>query len=259
MPIKELKVGRLIIRFHWLVAAAVVLTMISFIRLGFWQLGRAEEKIALQDEFQTSGQAQATDITQVPIAGLQYDLLQHQNRRVLLNGEYLNEQNIFLIYQTFEGQIGYEVLTPFLLQDQQQIVLVSRGWSGIAEVSQLSSELPALSGQRQIEGQLFIPTVKQAALGNQSQNTDWPLLRRYVNHQELAPLFDAPLFPYVVRLADGQESVLVRHWPEVTVETGRHFSYALQWFSMAIAVLTVALILSSNIGQLIRPRPQKPE
>lgn len=248
-------IGRLAIRFHWVVALAVLITMAGLIRLGVWQLDRAQEKIDLQTAFETSGESEATPITRIPIAGPRFDILQHQNRHVMLEGEFLNTQNIFLIYQTYESQIGYEVITPFLLKDNQQIVLVSRGWSGIPEVPELSRELSPLTGPRQIEGQLFIPTEKQAALSNVSQNTDWPLLRRYVNITELAPLFDKPLFPYVVRLAADQDGVLVRHWPEVEIETGRHFSYALQWFAMAIAVLTVALILSSNILQLMRRRP----
>ncbi len=67
---------------------------------------------------------------------------------------------------------------------------------------------------------------------------------------ELAPHFSSPLFPYAVRLAEGQPGVLVRHWPVVLVDSGRNFSYALQWFAMAIAVIAVSLILSSNVLQL---------
>jgi len=255
MQTKSVNIGKLSIRFRWVVALAVLITMAGFIRLGIWQLDRAQEKSDLQEAFIASGQSEGTPITRVPLAGPRFDILQHQDRRVLLEGEFLNTRNIFLIYQSFEGQPGYEVITPFLLTDNQQIVLVSRGWSGITEVSELSRTLSPLNGPRHIEGQLFIPTEKQAAMSNASQNTDWPLLRRYVNTIELGPLFDGSLFPYVVRLAEGQDGVLVRHWPVVALETGRHFSYALQWFAMAIAVLTVSLILSSNIIQLMRHRP----
>jgi surfeit locus 1 family protein len=64
---------------------------------------------------------------------------------------------------------------------------------------------------------------------------------------ELAPHFQFTLFPYVVRLAEKQPGVLIRHWPVVLVDSGRNFSYALQWFAMAIAVIAVSLILSSNL------------
>jgi cytochrome oxidase assembly protein ShyY1 len=80
---------------------------------------------------------------------------------------------------------------------------------------------------------------------------------RYPNMDELTPLFAAPLFPYVVRLAEGQPGELVRFWPVVSVDSGRNFSYALQWFAMAIALSLVSLILSSNLLQAWqRQRPR---
>ena len=66
--------------------------------------------------------------------------------------------------------------------------------------------------------------------------------------------FDSPLFPYVIRLGVDQPGVLVRHWPAVTSNTSQNFSYALQWFSMAIALLMVSLILSSNILALVKQK-----
>jgi surfeit locus 1 family protein len=73
---------------------------------------------------------------------------------------------------------------------------------------------------------------------------------------QIAGLFEEPVFPYVVRLGAGQHGVLVRYWPEVAVDTSRHFSYALQWFSMAIAVVIVSLILSSNLIGLLQGKPE---
>jgi cytochrome oxidase assembly protein ShyY1 len=80
----------------------------------------------------------------------------------------------------------------------------------------------------------------------------WPLVIRYLNMDELAPEFQAPLFPYVVRLAENQPGVLIRHWPVVLVDSGRNFTYALQWFAMAIAVIAVSLVLSSNWLKLVQ-------
>ncbi len=246
--------GPVIFRLHWLVALCLLLTLSGFVRLGLWQLDRAQEKIAQQVSYQESGQLQATPLGEVPTAGLQFDVLQHQNRSVALHGNFLNEQTIFLIYQTYESQIGWEVVTPFRLEGLDQIALVSRGWSGIGSYEELAATVPPLTGTLDLEGQLFVPTPAQAAKGNDNPEIKWPLVLRYLNTTELAPLFDAPLFPYVVRLAEGQPGALVRHWPVVLVDSGRNFSYALQWFVMAIALTLVSLILSSNLLQLWRER-----
>ena len=255
MTTRVLHIGRLQLRWYWPVALAVFVVAAGLVRLGLWQLDRAAEKIALQSAYTQAGNTDATLLTGLPLAGLPYDQQQHQNRRVLLQGEYLDQQQIFLIYQTFEEQLGFEVLTAFRLQADDRIVLVSRGWSPSTDPAWLAANLEPLPGQRRVEGQLYIPTEREATRSNPSQNRDWPLIRRYVNLSELAPLFDAPLFPYVVRLAPGEPGLLVRHWPEAVVATDRHFSYALQWFAMAIAVLVTALMLASNLRSLLRGTP----
>lgn len=246
--------GPLVLRIHWPIAVGVVLAVTGLARLGLWQLERAQEKVEQQLAFQAAGQQAPTPLSEVPIAGVQFDALQHQNRRVVLRGEYLNERNIFLIYQAYEDQIGWEVITPFLLEDGSQVALVSRGWSGIGTVEELAAAVPAITGRVAIEGQLFVPTPEQSAQRGDALAAEWPRIQRHLNSGELAPLFAAPLFPYVVRLAEKQPGVLVRHWPLVLVDSGRNFSYALQWFAMAIAVALASLFLGSNAAQLWKAR-----
>lgn len=250
----QLTLGRLVIRINWLILACVVLAVAGLLQLGLWQLGRAQEKVAQQQAYLASGELQATPIAEVPTAGLEFDALQHQNRRVLLRGMYLNDQQILLIYQTFEDQIGYEVVTPFRVAELDLVVLVSRGWSGIGEVEALVAALPRIEGSLTLEGQIHVPTLAQARQTNAVKTGDWPLVLRFLNTTELAPLFDAPLFPYAVRLAADQPGVLIRHWPVVLVDSGRNFSYSLQWFSMALALALVSLILSSNVRELWKTR-----
>ncbi|MEY4641675.1 MAG: hypothetical protein RLZZ227_1669 [Pseudomonadota bacterium] len=246
-----LRFGPIVIHIHWLILLCLLLAIGGLLRLGVWQLGRAQEKIAQQESFQASGQAQATPLGEVPTAGIAFDTLQHQNRRVVLNGTYLNDKSIFLIYQTFESQIGWEIVTPVRLEQQNLIALVSRGWNGTGSYAALAAALPQVEGSVRLEGQIHVPTESLAAQTNAKLDLDqWPLAMRYLNTTELAPLFDAPLFPYVIRLAEEQPGVLIRHWPLVQVDSGRNFSYALQWFSMAIAVAIVSLVLSSNALQL---------
>jgi cytochrome oxidase assembly protein ShyY1 len=243
----RLKFGKLEFRFNWLIAVCVLLFAGGLVRLGLWQLDRASEKIELQRSFQQSGEQEATPILEVPVAGLEFDMIQHQNRRVALRGHYLNDQSIFLIYQTYQTQIGYEIVTPFQLDEGDLIVMVSRGWSGINDYKALVSSLPRIEGPLLLEGQIYVPTAQQASQTNIVQEVTWPLVTRYLNMDELQPWFQSTLFPYVVRLAENQPGVLIRHWPVVLVDSGRNFSYALQWFAMAIAVIAVSLILSSNL------------
>jgi len=254
MASKNLKFGELEVCINWVIAICVLLTMSGLIRLGIWQLSRAQEKIQLQESFLEFSEEQATPIENLPIAGREFDAMQHQNRQVELTGRFLNENSIFLIYQTYEEQLGFEVVTPFELSAIDLIVMVSRGWSGVTSEGELARVLPKINGELVLQGQIYVPTEKEAARTNELVNESWPLTTRYLNINELSRHFDSSIFPYVIRLGLDQPGVLVRHWPAVTANTSQNFSYALQWFSMAIAVFIVSLILSSNILTLMKRR-----
>ncbi len=254
MSSKTLKIGEIEIRFNWVIAICVLLTMSGLIRLGVWQLARAQEKIQIQESFLELSEEQATPIENLPIAGREFDAMQHQNRQVELTGHYLNENSIFLIYQTYAEQLGFEVVTPFELSSLDLIVMVSRGWSGIRSEDELARTLPNIYGELVLQGQIYVPTEKEAVRTNELVNESWPLTTRYLNINELSRHFDSSIFPYVIRLGADQPGVLIRHWPAVTANTSQNFSYALQWFSMAIAVLIVSLVLSSNLLTLMKRR-----
>lgn len=256
MKSKTFTFGDLEIRFNWIVALFVFLAFCGLIRLGIWQMGRAQEKIALQETYDELGEDFAVPIEEVGMAGLENDASTIQNLHVSLTGNFRNDRNLFLIYQTYQDVLGYEIVTPFELVSSEKIVFVSRGWVNANTYDELKDKVEPIPGQRTITGQLFVPTEKQAARSN---NVDlsmpkWPLEIRWLNTLELAPLFTESIFPYEVRLDDDQPGLFIRHWPTVYVDTGRNFSYALQWFSMSIALLIVTFVLSSNILQLMKKR-----
>jgi surfeit locus 1 family protein len=256
MKTKIFTFGDLEIRFNWAFALFVLVVFSGFVRLGIWQMSRAQEKMALQETYNEMGEGFATPIDDVEMSGLQSDALNIQNLHVSMTGEFMNDRSLFLIYQTYEDTLGYEVVTPFKLQASEKIVFVSRGWVNANTYEGLKERVTPIIGVRSILGQLFVPTPKQAARTNivDLSSPQWPLEIRFMNTLELAPLFEESFFPYEVRLDEGQPGIFIRHWPTVYVDTARNFSYALQWFSMSLALLIVTLVLSSNILQLMQKR-----
>lgn len=248
--------GELEVRFNWSVALFVLVLFSGLVRLGLWQLDRAQEKIRLQTSYTEMGMDSAIPVEDISMAGLENDALTLQNQHVSLTGEFRNDRTLLLIYTTYEDNLGYEVVTPFRLESSDKIVFVSRGWALASSYEEMVAKLQPVPGKMTIEGQLYVPTAKEAARTNDVDlsQPSWPLQIRWLNTLELAPLFEESFFPYEVRLDAGQPGVLVRHWPTVYVDTGRNFSYALQWFSMAIALLIVTFVLSSNILKIMQKR-----
>ena len=185
MTTKVLIFGKMEIRFNWVIAICILLSLSGLIRLGVWQLSRAQEKIQSQESFQELSEQQATLIENVPVAGREFDALQHQNRQVELTGQYLNNNSIFLIYQTYEEQIGFEIATPFKLSTLDLIVMVSRGWSGITSEEELARVLPNIYEEIELQGQIYVPTEKELARTSDIENISWPLTTRYLNINEL--------------------------------------------------------------------------
>ena len=243
--------GPVQIRINLLILACVLFTVFGLVQLGFWQLGRAGEKLAAQAEFEQQQLLTAQPIENIDIS-TDGDIEGLENLHVSLQGEFLNERTILVTAQFFETQIGYEVVTPFKLDNSDQLVLVSRGWtSGILPANTPPRTQP-VDGPLTLTAQVYVPDANERIYASEIDASIWPLRIRSVEIDVLQSILDQPLFPYLVRLTEDQPGMLVRHWPVANVDIDTHLSYALQWFTFAVMVAVAALVASSNVLALMR-------
>lgn len=251
----ELKFGELRIRVHWLIAICVVLTVALLINLGFWQLSRVQEKRDLAQAMQLRQQEAPMPLATLsprvgPLSEAQINDL--ENLSVSATGRYWNTASFIVAFQFFQGAPGFELITPFELEGSGEFVLVSRGWVTPGPGADGMPYIPPVEGLQTLRGQLHIP----AALPGMTQveGDDWPLRFRSLDIVRAAELMERPLLPWVVRLGVNEPGVFARHWPAVTVNTRMHVQYALQWFGMALIVLVITFLMSSNFLALQRRR-----
>ena len=76
---------------------------------------------------------------------------------MFINGHYLNDKNIFLIYKHYQDMIGYEVITPFRIREDNGVVLVSRGWITAPSPTQLVEKITPVIGEIRLTGQIYVP------------------------------------------------------------------------------------------------------
>ena len=145
------------------VLAAALLAAAGTARLGFWQLDRADQKIALQDRIAARAElpplAQA-DLARTPAAAA----VQHY-RRVTLRGHWLAERTVYLDNRQMAARQGFYVVTPLLLA-RGDAVLVQRGW--VPRDFTDRSRLPALAtpaGEVLVTGRIAPPPSKLFELG----------------------------------------------------------------------------------------------
>ena len=213
-------------KFYLATAAALFFAGLG-IYLGFWQLGRAAQKEALQAAIQSQtsqvplnadGLAQLTDAP----AGM--------HRPVRVSGTWEASHTVYLDNRQMDGKVGFFVLTPLRLQASGQIVVVQRGW--IARNFEVREQVPAVQtppGLVEVEGQIAPPPSKLYEPGTPSagvirQNLD---LDRFRQESGLA------VSGFTIRQNGPASEGLRRNWPAVALGVEKHYGYAFQWFALA--------------------------
>src|SRR6476659_2440830 len=110
-------------------------------RLGFWQLNRADQKIALQTSLEARSREPVLDGQSLARSPLAAEAQHH--RRVSLRGRWLAERTVFLDNRQMDGKVGFFIVTPLALIPGSGVVLVQRGWAARHFTSR--TELPALT------------------------------------------------------------------------------------------------------------------
>jgi cytochrome oxidase assembly protein ShyY1 len=167
--------------------------------------------------------------------------------QVILTGEYLGDRVILLDNRMARGQFGYEVVMPFRAVSGETL-LVSRGW---VQGSLRREELPELSavvGPVKLRGEVYVPLGEAFTLGSTALPEGWPKRVPVLDVAALADALEMPLYPYVVRLRAGSETAFESYWEDVNILPAKHTAYAVQWFTMALAL--VVLYFAAAFGWL---------
>ncbi len=208
-----------------------IVLVLAFARLGFWQLDRAEEKIALQVAFDNPYYVQVAD-----------DLQPQPFQAIQSRGQYLNDNQILIENAIVDHALGYYVITPFEFNTGGPLLLVNRGW--IAR-NLTRHELPAISVTaltRLVRGKSgTLPRVGLRPGEAFIEHGDWPRVGVWPTVDEAALELGKELLPYVLLLDADQDAGYVRHWKPPNSGTATHYGYAFQWFAMALALFWLML------------------
>ncbi|MEM7362701.1 MAG: SURF1 family protein [Pseudomonadota bacterium] len=225
---------------NWRVTAFTVVFFIVFVRLGFWQLDREDEKVALLE-------ANAEAMAGAPVGLAELEALDRGNPqttapRVVLHGRWENRW-VLLDNRILDGRAGYEVLQLFRDASIEQPVLINRGYvSGgphrLAAVDILfdASVTPGLVSI------IGIPRFSQEAervwLGSETMSNGVPLVQM-ADAEQIGRVLSEPVYPVVIRLDEKDPMALPRHWPVTVMAPEMHRGYAVQWFLMAFAIVVM--------------------
>jgi len=217
-----------------------LLVLPVLLRLGFWQLDRAEEKRGLITLFKQQNELGPLLIKDT----IEFDgKLNYRTAKV--TGKYNLEKQIFIDNKIHQGKTGVYVMTPFKLDNSEYSVLVNRGWVPMA-IDRLS--LPKIKTPTQtlvLNGKIKISTKKPFTVGDQIQsNQGWPALMQWINITEVEKKSGLKLLPYIFLLGEEEKSGYVRNWKPVVMQPEKSTSYAVQWFALALALTIIYIVVN---------------
>lgn len=215
---------------RWQISLLITVLLFFLVRLGFWQLSRAEEK-----NHMLAGNNLASLTPFIPWRP--NDQAPTQYQRVQVTGHFL-PTTFFLDNQHYRHRLGYHVLSPLELSDQR-IILIDRGWVIKEPYATTLPSIANASGERSIQGSVYFPSRKDWSLGPvlEKKSTDVALVE-LIDTQLMSQFLHKSVYPFIIRLDREEPDGFIREWAIVAMSPARHYGYALQWFALAVVLLT---------------------
>jgi cytochrome oxidase assembly protein ShyY1 len=224
---------RFLLRPRWIAGhLLLIVTVVAFVNLGFWQLRRLEERRSTNDLVATRVAAPPQPLDEA-VAAASGDVDALEFRRVELGGTFAGDQ-LLTAPRAIPGGPGQQVLAV-LETDGGPDVLIDRGWVPFDRDRTGAPPLP--------DGRVVVSGVVRASepgpLGSAEQIAQ-------IAPARIAERLGLTLAPNYVPLQrqDPPSPATLRPTPLPERTEGNHLSYAVQWFSFAaIAVVGYPLLI----------------
>jgi len=223
----------------WFFGFITCLFLCLFIILGCWQLERAAQKNLLQKQYQERSAAEFININHVQ--HLTGDLRFYRAR---VTG-YFDNQHQFLLDNKFsQHQLGYQVLTPFILTDSNYSILINRGWISQGSRRAELPMIPPVLGRVTLQGIIAYPDNKSFVLENTVEDKFWPQRIAKIDTVKMGVAARHVLLPFYILLDPVAPHGFTRDWRLFNSKITTHYGYAFQWFALAVTLLIIFIVVN---------------
>ena len=212
----------------------VLVVIAATVWLGFWQLDRAHQKLAVAARIAHAAQAGPDVVTarRVPLAAIDY-------HRVRAHGHFLADRVVYLDNRPHGEQPGFYVVMPLQLDDGG-CVLVLRGWLPLNPVDRtVMAPYTTPEGSIEVDGIARADASRAFELSHGA--APHARIRQNLDVAAYARETGLPLQPFVIEQTGGAADGLVRDWPAPTLGVERNYGYMLQWWAMALVAAGLGL------------------
>ncbi len=223
----------------WKMTILTLAGITLFSSLGFWQLDRAIFKDGIMKKFEARLEA---DYRQFEAWESLSDI---EFQKIIIRGHYDTGRTLLLDNQLLRGKAGYHVITPFILNGGEKIVLINRGWVTLGNSrEQLPGiEKPAVDGS--IRGIANTPDTASFRMGEISLGDKWPQVIPFLDIEAMQAQYNNRLLPIIIWLEPEQAGHYQRVWNPVWLAPEKSRAYAWQWF--AFTAISLGLFIGLNL------------
>ena len=245
----------------WLITIAAIVSAAITAKLGFWQLGRAQEKRALQASIQTQAALPSLDAaaliraTSMPSSQPDASVPAVLHRTITLTGHWLPQHTLFLDNRQMDNKPGLFVLTPFEFTDNataaKKTILVQRGWlprnfldrTVLPSVTTDAAEVTITGRIAPSPSKLF--EFKGAENGALRQNVEIDALAKELKLELLSYSLlqlDTPIANANANAnANATQDKLQRRWAQPNYGSEKNYGYMVQWWALS-ALITLLYV-----------------
>ena len=221
----------------------MLILAIAFVLLGRWQLQRAAFNRSQSERFETAAvMPELTgSISAAELSSLRF-------REMRLQGRYAGERQILLDNMTHDGQVGYQVLTPFRSR-AGELVLVNRGFVLAGATRATLPDVSAPKDVREVRGRVdLLPRAALSLAASLPADREAAtVVLSYPDFADIEVVLGEPVQPFVLKLDPAAEGGYVRDWAPPPSLHERNLAYAVQWFALALAATII------GAGLFLRP------
>ncbi|HEX4193398.1 MAG TPA: SURF1 family protein [Stellaceae bacterium] len=208
------------------------LGLLLLLGLGTWQVQRLQWKEGLIAERNATLTA-----APVPLPQTLDQARALEFHPVHAEGEFLNDHELYLNAQSFSGDQGFLVVTPFRLSDGR-IVFIDRGFVPTNRKDPATRTAGQIMGPTTVTGLLRLPEPPGTFTpANEPQKNSWfsidlPAMAQAAGIGSALPFY-----------VDADKTPVPGGWPQggqtITDLPNDHLQYAITWYSLAVALIAI--------------------
>ena len=221
---------------------AFLIVFSILIKLGLWQLERADHKKNLNESYKLRQAEKVIDLNIHKNINSKESILW---RRVSLNGSFYKEKNLIVDNQIFKHEAGFNILTPFKIDGTGMTILINRGWHKNLINREQIPIIKNVDDIDQINGYAVKIPVPGINLGGSNIEIINASLARFqrINVDEINNFYQANFLPYMVYLNPLIDDEYISNFKLPVPDSEKNYGYAFQWFAFALTLLIIFLRL----------------